>query len=311
MSWPPIPSADSVISQVSVPENLCFPAPFCLSAPLPEVEVSRSIKHTQSAGVPATLIIARPVDGRYEILCGWQQLQIWIGVFGSKSIPLSTALYTDAEALAIAIRHSYEEPAVDAHRLWLARALAAAKHHLKCNDTFLSKSLGKGYSRPAISNILRLNNLSKQVQDAYLDGLLKHSYARALCAADSAQQEVLLPQILNGSMNLKALETSLGYKHNHISNVSEPVTKPKSIDEKRFEIDLSSALGAPTEVDTNGTQGSVTIQFHSLSELANIADRIDPRGKGGRIKGKVLLTYESLDELDAVVNPILGYEEDW
>ncbi len=312
MSWPPIPASQKPISAIKIPKHLCFQAPYSIASPLPENERESLVKQTQLAELPASEIIARPSkDGEYEVLYGWPQLLIWVSLFGGDSIPMKVAAYDNHEAIRLALRETYEHKGNEVHRMWLSRALLQAKNHFQLSDKELSTAMGDGYSRSTVTNLLRLNKLKKSVQDAYLQGKIKHSYAKALCSANIERQDELLTRVVSGRLNLPALEAELGYEPSQKQSKEVVTPREKTADEKRFEVSISEALGAPVSLVSDKGQGDLRAQFFTLHELSNIAEKLNPTGKATQIKGEVVIQFSSYGELGKLTDPILGNEDDF
>lgn len=312
MSWPPIPKSGRPISVVRVPKHLCFQAPYSLAAPLPKKEHENLSRQTRLAKSPAVEIIARPGnDGEYEVLYGWTQFLIWVSLFGPESIPLKVAAYSDYEAVRLAVRETYEHEGNMVHRMWVARALLQAKQHFGFSDAKLSNAMGRGYSRSFITNLLRLNKLKKSVQDAYLQDRLKDSYAKALCSAPFERQDELLAQVLSRKLDLPALEAELGYEPPKKQSSTAAASRIKSPDEKRFERDMSEAIGAPVTIDGEKGEGELRAQFFNLHELGNIVEKLNPAGRPTPITGVVVVKFSGYGELGRLTDPILGGDDDY
>jgi ParB family chromosome partitioning protein len=133
-----------------------------------------------------------------------------------------------------------------------------------------------GRSRPHISNTLRLLNLPAAVQKRVAAGVLSAGHARALLAlSDSEAQERLATRIVAEGLSVRAVE--------EIVSIGADDGKPKP----RTSRGSGNAPVAP-----------------GLNHLADrLSDIFDTRVKVelGRHKGKIVVEFASLDDLERIV----------
>jgi ParB family transcriptional regulator, chromosome partitioning protein len=133
-----------------------------------------------------------------------------------------------------------------------------------------------GRSRPHISNTLRLLNLPPAVQKRVAAGVLSAGHARALLGMnDSAAQERLAQRIVAEGLSVRAVE--------EIVSIGPDPDKPKPRASRS-----SKAPVAP-----------------GLNHLADrLSDIFDTRVKVelGRHKGKIVVEFASLDDLERIVS---------
>jgi ParB family transcriptional regulator, chromosome partitioning protein len=141
-----------------------------------------------------------------------------------------------------------------------------------------------GRSRPHISNTLRLLNLPAAVQKRVAAGVLSAGHARALLGlSDSAAQERLAHKIVAEGLSVRAVE--------EIVSVGTDGDKPKAR--------ASRAAKAPVAP--------------GLNHLANrLSDIFETRVKVelGRHKGKIVVEFASLDDLERIVNAMTPADSD-
>jgi ParB family chromosome partitioning protein len=133
-----------------------------------------------------------------------------------------------------------------------------------------------GKSRSAVANLLRLNALEADVRSMLEHGDIDMGHARCLLALDTNQQPAIARQIVARGLSVRQAEALV----RRIQQQSKTAGSAENGDEKpgldpdirRLQDELAGKLGTP-----------VTIQ-HSA--------------KG---KGKLVLSYSSLDELDGIL----------
>jgi ParB family transcriptional regulator, chromosome partitioning protein len=141
-----------------------------------------------------------------------------------------------------------------------------------------------GRSRPHISNTLRLLNLPAAVQKRVAAGVLSAGHARALLGlSDSSAQERLAHKIVAEGLSVRAVE--------EIVSVGADADKPKAR--------ASRASKAPVAP--------------GLNHLANrLSDIFETRVKVelGRHKGKIVVEFASLDDLERIVTAMTPADAD-
>jgi ParB family chromosome partitioning protein len=140
-----------------------------------------------------------------------------------------------------------------------------------------------GRSRPHISNTLRLLNLPPAVQKRVAAGVLSAGHARALLSlSDSDAQERLATRIVAEGLSVRAVEEIVS-----LGDDDKPKSKPS-----RAPVNKPTAPG--------------------LNHLANrLSDLFDTRVKVelGRHKGKIVVEFASLDDLERIVNAMAPQED--
>ena len=212
-------------------------------------------------------LVVRPIgDGRYEIVAGerrWRAAQI----VGLHNVPVIVRKLSDADAAAIAIIENIQR--ADLNPMEQAQGLLRLKDEHNMTHQDVADAVGK--SRAAVTNLLRLLELDIAVRKMVEQRQLDMGHARALLGLSGRAQVDAAKQVVAKGLSVRATERlvkQLG---------APPKARPASSgsvdpDVQRLENRLSETLGAKVSV-THGKNG----------------------------KGKVLITYNSLDELDGII----------
>jgi ParB family chromosome partitioning protein len=141
-----------------------------------------------------------------------------------------------------------------------------------------------GRSRSAATNLLRLLQLTSQVQQMLLAGDLDMGHARALLPLDGARQILVAQEVVAKKLSVRDAErlaaralkpekaaTSAGGK--------QATAQGRNRDIARIEEALSDHLAAPVEIRVQrrtkrGEAGEVSIAFGSLEELNGLLQRL-------------------------------------
>jgi len=216
-------------------------------------------------GVVQPIVVRAIAAGRYEIIAGerrWRAAQL----AGLHEIPSVVREVEDRAAIAIALIENIQRE--DLNPLEEARALERLIKEFELTHEQAAEAVGR--SRAAVSNLLRLLDLEEAVKQLVEQGELEMGHARALLALSGKQQLEAARQVVTRGLTVRATEGLV--KSLQRPGPAKPEKPRKDANIQRLETDLSDKLGA------------------------RVAIR---QGRGG--KGKLEISYNSLDELDGVL----------
>ncbi len=226
-------------------------------------ELAESIK---AQGIMQPIVV-RPIgEGKYEIIAGerrWRAAQM----AGLDSIPTIIRDVPDEAAIAMALIENIQRE--NLNPIEEAIALKRLQDEFELTQLEVAEAVGK--SRSAITNLLRLINLDDEVKTLLEHGDLEMGHARALLSLSKEDQRLLARQVVTKALSVRQTET-LVRQHQQQSQ------KPKA---------------AEVKVDHN-----ILKLQEGLSEKIGVPVKLDHSAKG---KGKLVLSYNSLDELDGIL----------
>jgi ParB family chromosome partitioning protein len=131
-----------------------------------------------------------------------------------------------------------------------------------------------GRSRSAVTNLLRLLNLSKAVQDLLMQGKIEMGHARALLAVSGPRQAELAHQIISRGMSVREAE-QLVVQAEATSRKTSRKQQRKDRDLQALEEELSEILGTAVTVKTmRAGRGKLTIDYASLDQLETVLQKL-------------------------------------
>jgi ParB family chromosome partitioning protein len=217
-------------------------------------------------------IVVRPVHGGdYEIIAGerrWRAAQL----AGLQDVPVVVREMDDRAAIAVALIENIQRE--NLNPLEEARALQRLIEEFEMTHQQAAEAVGR--SRTAVSNLLRLLELGEVATAMVQRGELEMGHARALLALQGAQQADAARQVVKKGLSVRATERLV--KHILVDSRRPPQAAPvarRDPDLVSLEQDLSDRVGAPVQVQ-----------------------------HGARGKGKLVISYNSLDELDGILEHI-------
>lgn len=230
-------------------------------------ELAESIR---SQGVMQPILV-RPVDGgRFEIIAGerrWRAAQR----AGLRDIPVLVRNVPDQAALALALIENIQRE--DLNPLEEAHGLQRLIDEFKLTHDAAAQAVGR--SRSAVTNLLRLTQLAKPVQDYLLGNALEMGHARALLALPIAQQTSAAARVVEGKLSVRDTER-------FVQQLTAPARAKRSgarpgvdTDTRRLESELAEMLGATVTIEPgrNGA-GRLVIRYASLEALDGIVEKL-------------------------------------
>ncbi|MBT8086981.1 MAG: ParB/RepB/Spo0J family partition protein [Gammaproteobacteria bacterium] len=221
-------------------------------------------------------IVARPIEGegdsqRYEIVAGerrWRAAQL----AGLSEIPAVVRDVPDEAAIAMALIENIQRE--NLNPLEEARALDRLIREFDLKHAEAAEAVGR--SRAAVSNLLRLLDLSDKVKPLLEDRQLEMGHARALLAiGDAAQQFDAARQVIRKGLSVR--ETEKLVKRMLEGGLRKPAKARPAVDAdiRRLEIEVSEKLGARVRVEhTKKGAGKLVINYNNLDELDGILKHI-------------------------------------
>lgn len=231
------------------------------------MELAESIK---SNGIIQPLILRKDKD-EYIIVAGerrWRAAK-YIGI---KEIPSVIMDLTEKQILEISLIENIQRE--DLNSIEEAIAYKKLISDFDLTQEQLSKRIGK--SRVAITNTMRLLNLSEDVQQYIIEGVISEGHGRALLAiTDSKLQCELAQNVIDDKLSVRELEfliRKLKTKSEPSKSKDKKETNPyyKEVIEK-----LENYFGTKVNVTNKNNKGKIEIEYYSEEDLQRILEIIN------------------------------------
>ncbi len=228
-------------------------------------ELAESIK---TQGVIEPIIVRSIAGGRFELIAGerrWRASQL----AGLSEIPALVRDIDDRAAIAIALIENIQRE--DLSPLEEAQSLSRLIAEFKVTHQQAADAVGR--SRAAVSNLLRLLDLPEEIRHLLEKGAIEMGHARALLTLPEARAIALARKSVENDWTVRELEAA-------VRNATElPKGKPakpkRDADIESLENELGEKLGARVAINHGrGGRGKLVISYHSLDELDGILGRI-------------------------------------
>ncbi|MCK0507507.1 ParB/RepB/Spo0J family partition protein [Aromatoleum anaerobium] len=234
-------------------------------------ELAASIK---AQGVMQPILV-RPVNGSaYEIIAGerrWRAAQI----AELADVPCLVREIPDEAALAMSLIENIQRE--DLNPLEEAGGIQRLIDEFGMTHQQAADAVGR--SRPAASNLLRLLNLARPVQELLMAGDIDMGHARAMLPLDGAGQIQLANHVAARGLSVRDTERLVQQILNPRQKKAE---REPDRDLLRIEEEIADVLGATVRIKTNKKgAGEVTIRFGSLDQLDGLLESLGTSKRGG------------------------------
>ncbi|NVJ66029.1 MAG: ParB/RepB/Spo0J family partition protein [Gammaproteobacteria bacterium] len=232
-------------------------------------ELAESIK---AQGMIQPILVREIGKDKYEIIAGerrWRAAQR----AGLHQVPVLLKVVPDEAAIAMALIENIQRE--DLNAMEEAFALQRLMDEFKLTQQQTADAVGK--SRTTVTNLLRLLQLSEHCKTLLERGDIDMGHARALLSLEPLKQTETAKIVVAKGLTVRETEKL-------VRNINEP--KPKK---------------AKTEKDHH-----ISALEQQLGEKIGAQVDIQHGNKG---KGKMVINYHSLDELDGILQH-LGIEQD-
>ena len=237
-------------------------------------ELANSIK---AQGVMQPIVV-RPIEGsanekvRYEIVAGerrWRATQL----AGLDTIPAVVRDVPDEAAIAMALIENIQRE--NLNPIEEAFALQRLKDEYELTHQEVADAVGK--SRVTVTNLLRLMTLKEDVRRMLERGDLEMGHARALLTlGDDAQRETA-KMVVGKGLSVRQTEALVRNLQEQAKNPGKTPVAVAAVspDIRRLQDDLSDKIGVPVQVlHTAKGKGKLVLKYNSLDELDGILAHI-------------------------------------
>ena len=224
-------------------------------------ELSSSIKNQ---GLIQPIIVKPTIDNQFQIIAGerrWRACQL----NGMHEVDCVIKDLDDTNVLEAALIENIQRE--DLNVIEEANAYKGLIDIKGINNENLARLIGKSPSY--VSNILRLLELDKKIQEMVINGDLSMGHARALIGVPDAIEKA--KDIIEKKLSVRQVEkiTSEFKKNKSKKNNKDP----NIVD---LEKELSDKIGLKTSIQFNesGSSGSLTLYYSDLNQFDDLMKRL-------------------------------------
>lgn len=253
-------------SMDEIPIEFISPGPFQPRKNFSDDSLDELAESIKRQGIVQPIVVREGGASKYEIIAGerrWRAAQR----AALDTVPVVVKQVSDESAIAMSLIENIQRE--DLNPIEEAEALNRLLEEFQLSHQQLADAVGK--SRAAVTNYLRLNGLSSKLKQLLITGALEMGHARALLSLSGVDQDKSADEVIRSRLNVRQTEALARSKM--VDKPEKKVAPTKTSETRQLEQRLGDRIGQP-----------VTIQ-HSA--------------KGS---GKLVITYNSLDELDGILS---------
>ena len=240
-----------------------------------ESELEELAQSIRTQGVMQPLLVRLIGSNQYEIIAGERRFRA-AGMAGLESVPVLIKNVDDQTAAAMALIENMQRE--DLNPLEESEGLARLIADFGFTHEQAAQVVGK--SRSAVTNLLRLTQLSKSVQALLASGDIDMGHARALLPISAAMQIGLAQRVAAQGLSVRETERlANGILNSSKKNITDKTEKIKSKitrdpDLKRIENEMADSIGLMVEIKTRNKGGEIKIKFSHTDELHNLLQKL-------------------------------------
>lgn len=217
-------------------------------------------------------ITLREKDGKFQIISGERRFRAFKFLERNKVPALVLKNIADSKMLELTLVENIQRE--DLNAIEIAKSYKKLIYDLNIKQEELANRVGK--SRSAVSNSMRILDLSENIQNMILQGKLTEGHARAILSLPSEKErENFAKIIVEKNYSVRECERIVKEKKES-RNIQSKETPKKDPNIKKLENDLEKIFSTKVNViDKNGKEGKIIIEYYSADDLSRIMDMLD------------------------------------
>ena len=217
----------------------------------------------REAGVLQPLLVVEK-NGRYRIVAGERRFRA-ARIAGLKAVPCIVRDFTPAEQLEAALIENLQRE--DLNPIEEASALKQFMETCRYTQDQAARRVGK--SRPAVANSLRLLTLPAAVQEDVRAGRISAGHARVLAGlTDEKRQTALAQLVILEGLSVRALE-KMAAQPEPVSR-PRPTPRPLPLELQDMEARMRETFGLRTVFKGNRKRGKIILQYETEDDLERL-----------------------------------------
>jgi len=227
-------------------------------------ELAASIR---AQGLMQPIVLRSVGEQRYEIIAGerrWRASQM----AGMEKIAAVIREVNDESAVAMSLIENIQRE--DLNPMEEALALQRLVEEFDLTHQQVADAVGK--SRTAVTNFLRLTQLSGEVAQMLANGDIEMGHARAMLTLSNDNQSKAAREIVAQNLNVRQAEALV----RRLTAAPKVDVVPRSVDgdTRQLENRLTNKLGQQVNIQhTAAGKGKLVIKYNSLDELDGVLSR--------------------------------------
>ena len=231
------------------------------------MELAESIKHN---GIIQPIILKKD-NSEFVIVAGerrWRAAKL----AHIKEVPAIIMDLIDKQVLEVSLIENIQRE--DLNSIEEAVAYKKLIEEFNLTQEELSKRLGK--SRVSITNTMRLLNLSENVQQYLIEGVISEGHGRALLSIiDNKVQYELAQKVIDDKLSVRELEFLIKKMKSENGKTTKSTRSESNPYYKEIMNQLESHFGTKVNISNKNNKGKIEIEYYSEEDLQRILEIIN------------------------------------
>ncbi len=261
-------AAPSSSGVMQIPLERISPNPRQPRTVFDEAELEELTASIREHGILQPLILSPAEDGNYILIAGERRLEA-ARKAGLRRVPAILRQANDRQLLELALIENIQR--ADLNPLEEAEAYKQLSEEFGLSHEEIGRQVGK--SRVAVTNTLRLLNLTERTRQALLEKKITEGHARALLGLSGEEaQDAALQTVLSLRLTVRQTEElvrKLNGERPPAKEKPEPSPEVAALEDR-----LRASLGTKVTLKHGRNGGRITIHYYSDEELDALLDRL-------------------------------------
>ncbi len=235
-----------------------------------EETIGMLAESVREQGVLQPLLVVASSNGRYRIIAGERRYRA-SRIAGLGTVPCIVKDLDIVRQMEISLIENLQRE--DLNPVDAARGIRALMQQCGYTQEKVAQRLGK--SRPAVANLVRLLNLPEEVTDMVRDGMLSAGHARVLAGlTDPEAQKKLARRAAEEGLNVRQME-ALAAKSRNSGTPKTQERKPLAPELRELQERLLERTGMRATLKGTVKKGKIVLQYNSLDELNRLHELLE------------------------------------
>ena len=224
-------------------------------------------------GMIMPIVVTAQPGGTYMIIAGERRYRA-AKIAGLRKVPVVVREYSDREIKEISLIENLQRE--DLNPIEAANAMKQLMDEYRLTQEELAERIGK--SRPAVTNTLRLLNLSPEVISLVSAGKLSAGHARTLVTLPEDAQYKIASDAIKDGLSVRDVERSVRDYFASPEELAEKREKKKqqvSVELKELVERMRHAFKTKVSLIGNDKKGRIYIDYYNTDDLDRISEIVE------------------------------------
>ncbi len=267
--FPGIDNENSLFRSMEVDIDLIDPNPFQPRKEWKPEEITSLAASIRSQGIIQPLILKKE-GKRYQLIAGERRLRA-AREAGLKKVPVIVREASKEQMLALALIENIQRQ--DLGPMEKAEAFQRLSNEFNLTQEDMGNRVGM--SRSSVANFMRLLDLPESIKKMLREGQLQMGHGRAILGLnDTSAMQRAAVAAFKRNMSVRQLEEKIRLLVSGTKRKPAAAAKRTTPEEKELVETLQRLLKTRVRIRGSGKKGRIEISYHSLDELERILDLI-------------------------------------